>query len=466
MAVLRCYGIGPTVLCCLGAGLAAGLCPGNTRAGDGPIELRESSQRGSTTRVLIEMKGEGVAQPEQPAGLRPDKEAKPLALRVETRLAFDERVMTTNVLGSAQRVARHVVQAAAAINGEVRPTASAIRPEVALIVTELRDGVVFAYSPGGPLTRPELELVEGPGDPLALPALLPRKAVSVGDRWVVGNAAARSLSSYDALAVNRLEATLESADESTARIKLSGEVRGAALGGEGVIEFTGDFSFDRKLARVDQLTVSRTEKRKPGPVEAGLQIKSTLRVDRRSVRVPPELGDASVAALPSTRGEGGELLLFRSADGKYMLLHDRDWHMFADSVRQTVLKRLDHGELIAQCNLGVGPSAGKGRHQDPGQFRDDIRRALGPRFVRFLDAGEVQGPPDGVYRYRVAVEGKEGDVGVLWYYYLIASPEGEQLLATFTLGQAQAKQFAEQDLQLIGTLAWIEPEEGRPNRPK
>ena len=119
-----------------------------------------------------------------------------------------------------------------------------------------------------------------------------------------------------------------------------------------------------------------------------------------------------------------------------------------------VLKRLDRGELVAQCNLAVGPNAGKGRHQDLGQFRDDLRKALGDRFVRFVGEGEVDGAPAGGFRYKVTVQGRQGDAGVLWHYYLIAGPEGDQLIATFTLGLAQQAQFADQDLRLIGSLEW------------
>ena len=87
----------------------------------------------------------------------------------------------------------------------------------------------------------------------------------------------------------------------------------------------------------------------------------------------------------------------------------------------------------------VGPVAGKGRHQDPVQFRDDIRRGLKQRFVQYVGAGEVEGDPAGGFRYKVGVQGREGDLGVIWYYYLIASPDGDQLLATFTLAQDHLK---------------------------
>src|SRR5262249_47658157 len=154
---------------------------------------------------------------------------------------------------------------------------------------------------------------------------------------------------------------------------------------------------------------------------------------------------------------GRELLILIAPEGKYSLLHDRDWHIYWDDVRLTVLKRLDRGEVVAQCNLMIGPHAGKGRHQDLGRFRDDIRRALGTRFGAFVGEGEIDGDPAGGFLYKVGVQGHEGKAGILWNYFLAASPEGDQLLATFTLLADQARSFGTQDLQILGTLRWREP---------
>ena len=57
----------------------------------------------------------------------------------------------------------------------------------------------------------------------------------------------------------------------------------------------------------------------------------------------------------------------------------------------------------------------------------------------------------------MSIQGRQGDSEVLWHYYLIASPEGDQLIATFTLGLAQQAQFADQDARLIGSLEWKTP---------
>lgn len=414
--------------------------------------LREGAKPGDVTAVLVEMTAEGTYLPPVPDGAPPPK---PLDLKVETRFDLMERVLAANADGKAERVARKVNQAASAINGKVRPFASSIRPTVSLLVASMREGSVVTFSPGGPLTRSELELVQAPGDPLIVPDLLPGREVGVGDTWPISSEAAKSLAGYDALASNSLKAKVETLDAATARMKIAGEVRGAENGAEGRITFDGTFTFDRKTGRVSHLEVKRAEIRGAGPVGAGgLNIKSTLTVDRKPVETPAELTDEALAGVPTEVLPERLLLQFTAPDGKYSFLHDRDWHLYWDDTRMAVLKKLDHGEVVAQCNLSMGPNAGPGRHQDPKQFQGDVRKALGGRFTAFLGGGEIEGSEPAGYRYKLSVQGREKELDVVWQYYLVANADGDQVLATFTLTADSLKRFGDQDAQMIGSLQW------------
>ena len=334
-----------------------------------------------------------------------------------------------------------------------------MRPGLSLLVVEqdTAKGAVVVVSPAGPMTRSELELVQGLGDPLALADFLPRESVAKGKSWKLPESAVVALTGYDALKSSTMEATLEQLDEAAARVRLKGEVQGSALGGAGTMTCEGFLNFDHKAGLVDRLEVNRVESRQPGPVEAGLDVKSTLKVLRRRARLVPELDDAAIANLTLDTTPRRQLLQLISPDGKYNLLHDRQWHTYWDDPKLIVLKRLDKGKVVAQCNLAAGPSAGKGRHQDLAQFRDDLRSSLKQRFVQFLGAGEVDGDPAGGFRYKVGVQGREGELGVFWEYYLVASPAGDQLLATFTLAQDDVAAFGTQDLEIIGSLQWYSP---------
>ena len=141
----------------------------------------ESSSRQRDCFVPVCPPGELTAEAKLP---------KPLALDVKSRLVFSERLLKVDAAaagktgGEAPRLKalRWVRQAASAINGEVRATAGVLRPELSLLVAErIADGTVVVVSPAGPMTRSELELVQGLGDPLILVDLLPRRPVSKGE---------------------------------------------------------------------------------------------------------------------------------------------------------------------------------------------------------------------------------------------------------------------------------------------
>ena len=422
---------------------------GESRADDG-VNLRESAKIGRTAKTSFELDADGQYRPE--AG---EKKTEPLDLKVRGRLDYVERVLNIGQDETARKVVRMVERAGAAIDGKVIPTKSSLRPEVGYLVAEKRDDGVFTFSPGGPLTRSELDLTQVPADPLDLPGLLPRKKVKINDKWTVSAEAARSLSGYDALAVNALQATLVKIDDDRAIVRLKGEVRGASLGGLGKIEIEGTCEFDRKAGWIDSVKVDRVEVREAGPVEAGLDLKSSIALTRSVIEAPAELNDEILKKLAVEATAERSLLLANAPDGSFSFVHDRDWHVFSENVKRIVLRRVERGEVTAQCNLMVGPKAGRGRHQDPKQFREDIREALGKRFGRFADEGEIDQGPNGNYCYRVVAQGKAGDLEVVWIYDLIAGPEGDQLSATFTLAATETKGFGDQDIKMVGSIQWI-----------
>ena len=75
------------------------------------------------------------------------------------------------------------------------------------------------------MTRAELELVQGLGDPLTLADFLPREPVAKGRTWKLPESAVVSLTGYDAVKSSTMEATLEQLDEAAARVRLKGEVK-------------------------------------------------------------------------------------------------------------------------------------------------------------------------------------------------------------------------------------------------
>ncbi len=281
----------------------------------------------------------------------------------------------------------------------------------------------------------------------------------------MGEAAARGISEYDTITANTLDAALESVDEARAVIRLHGRIEGSLQGAQGTDDLRRRADL-RPSAAAGSIGWSSIATRADAPARSrpGLDVKSTLTMTRVAETPPATLSDAALARYSTEVTPGSRRLIQTAPDGKSYLLHDRRWHVFWDDPKLVVLKRLDGSRVVAQCNLVVGPPAGRGKHQDPDQFRDEIRRVLGQRFVQFIGTGEVDGDPAGGFRYKVGVQGREGDLGVVWYYYLVASPEGDQLVVTYTLAARDAQAFGEQDAEMIGTLRWQQPRQADAGR--
>ena len=351
-----------------------------------------------------------------------------------------------------------MIQAAAALNGEIRTRATAIRPEVALLVAERRDESVVVFSPGGTVDPVGARGGRGGGRSSGPDRLAPRPARRPSA--TTGASAAtrsRGLSGYDALAANALDASVESLDATAAVIRLKGEIRGAALGGEGTIACEGTLRFDRAAGQIVRLDVTRHETRKAGPVEEGLDINSTLTVERKADRHPCRACRRGHRRLPPRpRPAARALDPDRARRQVHPQARPRLAHLLGrhPADRPEAARSRRGGRAVQPQRRSEGPP---GKHQHPDQFRDDVRRALGARFDQFVGAGEVDGDPAGGFRYKVAVQGRQGDVGILWDYYLIASPDGDQLLATFTHAVAQEPAFGDQDVRLVASFRWTLP---------
>lgn len=418
--------------------------------------LEERAEPGRQSRVVVALQAEGQYLPGESTDERP---VEPLELTVRTRLDYLEQVVRVDDDGRPRRTARRMDEAEVVIGGgePIRPQTILLRPEVSSLVADRDDdGELIVASPGGPLTRTELELVQVPADPLGLPDLLPGPdlagEIGPGAEWPVPESAARWISGYDALSSNTARVTLRSLDDDSAEFDLGGRVEGAVLGARGRIDVEGSFRFDRRAGRVASITLNRAERREAGPIEAGLEFRSTLTVERSDA---PE-GSAPIPS-PKATGplpEGWLGLSYRAPDGRYRLEHGRSWYVFAEDERQSVLRCFEGGSVIAQANLVAGPRVEPGSRPRADRFRDDIRKALGDRFDRILDAGQVSSPP-GESRYRLAISGRQGDEPIVWYYYLVSDDDGRQLVAIFTLRASVVQRLGRRDQRMIDSLRWL-----------
>ena len=335
-----------------------------------------------------------------------------------------------------------------------------------LIVASGAETGVWVYCPSGMLSRETMDLLELPGEPLALQALLPPNAVEVGDKWSPNAWAIQMLATVEAVQKSEMNCVLKSLKGNIATITLEGNVLGQRYGSNTDVKVAGELTYDIKSQLITAAKLTYIMKANIGTVSPGIDARVDTVVTREIVPTQGKLTDKLVEDLPVTPPRGAEMLTFDAAPWKVQLLHERRWHLFQavlEGASQVVIFRLmENGSLICQCNVAHIPAAAPGQHASLEQFESDIKTSLGQRFKAMQPYEKI--PADNgqtIYRFiaegqNTLASGKEAiEVPMQWHYYLLAAPNGQQLSFVFAIEPKLVEQLAERDLEMVKSVRFV-----------
>lgn len=421
-------------------------------------KLKESSESNQTFQVIAQIRVTGKVITAQTGG-----QASSMKLDANATMKFDERRLPGSGRDAeAYRAIRQYEQAESNVDIHQKVTQIRIRESRKTVIAQgQREGIQF-YTPEGPLRYSEIELLNTPGDSLALLPLLPVKEVTVGEEWECSGWVSQMLVGMEAVLKNEFNCKLESVENSKARVSFSGRLEGATVGASSEIDISGHYIFDLEQNCLTHAELVQKEKRSVGAVSPGMEIEATVTVDRKPVGTPSKLNDQIVDQIPLEPEPSNFLLEFQSP-WKVRFLYDRNWHIFHQSDQFAVMRLLDKGSLVAQCNLSPISSVAPGNHTPDEVFQNDIRASLKEKLTSIDNAEQIK-TDDGRYLYRVTASGTVNDLNLEWVYYLCASPTGQQISFVFSYEKELKEKLQNRDLDLVQNLTFIEtnvPKEAR-----
>jgi hypothetical protein len=362
---------------------------------------------------------------------------------------FLERVLEADAAGPARKVVRVYKQARADITTAGQASHRTLRPEQAsLVVAQCYKEQPLTYAPKGPFTRAELELVQH-FDTMHLPGLLPEKDVTVGETWKLPNGVAQALCAFEGLTSHDLTCKLERVQDGVALLSISGTASGIDLGAAVQLKITGTGRFDLARHRLTALEWKQHDQRDQGPASPALEADMTVTLTRDPTPPADELNDLILALLPTgTVPDSMTALWHRDPQHRYELTYARDWQIVARDEAHLVLRLLDRGEFVAQATLTWWKKAAPGQHLSPEEFKQAMSESPGWVEEKQADAREAEAPT-GHWLYRIESVGQLGGLNALQYFYLLAGPQGEQMVLTFTMTPNQAQKLATRDLALV-----------------
>ncbi len=418
------------------------------------VILAESMEPGQCQQVRLELTVKGTLK--VPRG----EMLNNLPLQAKAEQAFSERLLAGGVPGQPMRAARRYETAKATITVDGVATQRKLRDERRLMIYQRQQGVATHYSPAGALMREELELIGEHLDTLAIPSLLPGKEVKVGDTWDVPNFAVQALCDLEGLENHSIAGTLQAWTDGTATLAFSGKATGVQGGSAMKIEINGRAKFDTNSRQVVELRWAQHDQREAGPASPASEVDAEVVVTRVKIEKPMSLDDGALAAAPMgfDLPASSLLLEYKDPQKRFEVLHERGWTQVTRTQNHLVMRLMDQGDFLAQATITQWANAGKGRHQSAEEFQGAIRKIPGWDQAEVLSSGEM---PSGDRRwiYRHAVAGKLDGVEVLQTFYLIAGPDGDQVVVTVTCTPKLATKIAGRDQVLVTSLEFPMMEE-------
>jgi hypothetical protein len=421
-----------------------------TSARSQTYSLSENPHVGDCFRIQLTMSLDGEIRVSR------DGKRLPLKLEASANHVFPERVLSVAPEHLPNKTARVYDTARATITLNKGSSDRTLRPDRRLIVAQRTDGRHLVYSPAGPLTRDELDLVSEHFDTLAIVGLLPTKPVAVGDSWKVPDLVTQALCGFEGLVQQNLECKLEEVSGKTAHMRLKGTSSGIDLGASVKLSIEANCFFDIDAGRIARVEWKQKDEREQGPVSPASSFETSIVLTRASVEQPATLSDVALVSVPDgfEPPEPSTQLEYRDARAGFELRYNRDWQMVSQTQEHLVMRLMDRGEFVSQVTLTPWTKAEKGKHMTPEDFRQAMEQTPGWVAEQELQSGEVSTGKDH-YLYRVSGTGQLEGSKVVQNYYLAAGPAGDQIVLVFTMAPKQVDRLGTKDAVLAAGIEFV-----------
>ncbi len=292
---------------------------------------------------------------------QPVAKDKPLAVAGSSAIEFDERILVEKERRVDKTIrVYHKIEFERRIGEQHQQ--STFRPAVRRMVILRHNQFEVPFSPEGPLTWGEIDLVRTDVFTPALTGLLAPGAVKPGERWQADAVAVKELTDLEKIEEGGLTCTFDSLStlvgRQQARVSFQGDVRGLGEDGMARHHLEGHLYFDLLSNHLSYLHVKGTHYLLNKSGEPQGKIEGSFVLTREPLAQARELTDADLRNLVLEPNEDNTLLLFERPDLGVRFLYPRRWRMAGVSGRQIALdENRGNGMLLTLEPAAKTPTA-------------------------------------------------------------------------------------------------------------
>jgi hypothetical protein len=304
------------------------------------------------------------------------------------------------------------------------------------------------FSPQDALSRDELELIDVAGDSSLLAALLPETAISLNESWTPKNSVLAQLVRWDVVTESNVTLKLNRVENQLAIIDISGKLTGGIEGVTSELTLEGKLNFDLEQHICQWLAIIVKENRTASQGTPGFETTTRIRLSAEKSTLPTELADLDLSTLKLQADAATQLLRYRAAAAGFEFMYEPAWRVVTDQRDLTVLRYLQRGEVLAQCNLSPLSSLNKGEQLTLEGYQAHLRQSLKDSLGEFIEAGE-QLNESGVRVLRVVATGTIADVPLQWVFYHLSDDHNHRVSLALTINAEHVERFGRAEETII-----------------
>jgi hypothetical protein len=399
-------------------------CAAELAAAEESIPLREVLPVGYQYHVSTRVELSGtLSLPAEKGQAAP----RPLGVSGNSAIEYDERVLQLATDGTVDKTVRifRRIDLQRKVGDKLQETT--IRPSVRRLVLLRHQNTEVPFSPDGPLTWSEIDLVRTDVFTPALIGLLPDKAVRPGDTWTAARPAIQELTDMEHIdegqVVCRFEQVTTLARRRHARISFSGSVRGLNEDGPNRQRLGGYFYFDLESNHLSYLSLKGTSLLLDKDGQTLGNVEGRFVLTRQAHRRSEDLSDSALRGVIVEPNADNTLLLYDNPELGVRFLHPRRWRVAGVRGRQVAVDETNGSGFLLTVET-------RDRLPTGAQFLAETQDWLGKQKVKITHVDEprrVREAPDELEQFGADVEAAGQKVRM--EYYVVRQPLGGATLA-------------------------------------
>jgi hypothetical protein len=402
--------------------------------GQEPIRLRERLSAGAQFQISSRMDVNGSLT--LPADRTPDKKAKQFTVNGEGNVDYSERILDGDAKGQVEQTIRRYQRFEMRRKIGENKQESSLRPEVRRLVLRKFKQAEVPFSPDGPLTWSEIDLIRTDVFTPALTGLLTERDVRTGDEWTATPASIAELTDMDEITEGKIVCKLQEVFTRDggrfARVGLSGTVRGLNEDGPNRQQIDGYYFFDLQSQHLSYLYVSGTSWMLDKDGQALGKVEGRFMLTRRRVNEIPGLTVQDLRGLAVEPNPENTLLLFREPGLGLEFVYSRRWRVIRADARQVALEEpRGSGLLITLEPLNQTPTGQ--------QFQGEVQAWLQKQSAKIQRTTPLRKGSDGTEHFSYEVEMEKQKV-LLDYRIVRQTAGGAVMAGRLVLEEASALQ--------------------------